>query len=68
MTIIRIKNSKEALLVLETYPTIKKRIFDNNAFIEVTFEDGKLLMNKSIIEEVGDAGPNKKSKIIKKNK
>jgi len=68
MTIIRLKNSKEGLLVLETYPTIKKRIFDNNAFIEVTFEDGKLLINKSVIEEIGDAGPYKKLKTTKKNK
>jgi len=68
MTIIKIKTSKQAYLILETYPTIKKRLFDNNAFMEVTFEDRKVIINKSIIEEIGDARPKKNLKKTKKNR
>jgi hypothetical protein len=52
-TLILTGDNPKPLLVRETYWTVKKRIFDASAFIEVTAEGNKILFNKKDVLAVG---------------
>ena len=49
-TLLLLSITQEALLVKESYATIRKRLFDNQPFFEVTDMVGnKILYNKAIV-------------------
>jgi hypothetical protein len=52
VTLIKLLTNEEAYMVKEAYTTIKARLAKIDPFIEVTFGDRKLILNKSIIGEV----------------
>ena len=58
MTIIKLATAKEAMTVRESYGTIKARIANVSAFIEVTMADRKVTINKGIVEEFASDKPN----------
>lgn len=58
MTIIKLATAKQAYLVRESYGTIKSRIANTSAFLEVTMDDRKITINKGIVEEFASGQPN----------
>ncbi len=58
MTIIKLATAKEPYVVKESYGTIKSRIANTSAFIEVSFTDRKVTINKGIVEEFASDKPN----------
>jgi hypothetical protein len=58
MTIIKLSTVKYPYIVRESYGTIKARIANTSAFLEVTFTDRKVTINKGIVEEFSSDKPN----------
>ncbi len=62
---IKVFSIKEPMITRETYGTIKRRLSNTDAFIEVTDSEGKLMINKGAIEMVGQS-EKKATKKLKK--
>lgn len=68
MTIMKLATAKDPYIVKESYGTIKGRIANASAFVEVTLDDRKLTINKGIIEEFASSQPNVQVNPKKKGK
>jgi len=45
--------ARQPIVAKETYPTLKRRLFDSQAFMEVTMTDGKkVILAKNDIKKV----------------
>lgn len=67
-TKIKIFNVLEALEVIESYGTVKNRLFRSELFVEVTSKQGKITLAKSSIEHVRAIQPMQKTKVTKSGK
>jgi hypothetical protein len=50
--IIKLNKNKIENIVKESYETIKKRLFSENSFIEITLEKGKITVAKSVVDYI----------------
>jgi len=68
MTIIKLFGVKTPFLVKESYLTIKRRVFTGDLFFEVTIGNQKVTLNKTNVEEFGEAPKKIEVAESKKNK
>lgn len=52
MALIKLATEDKPYLVKESYVTIRTRLLKADAFIEATFGDRKLIINKGVIEQI----------------
>ncbi len=63
--LIKLFSIKEPMISRETYGTIKRRLATSDLFVEVTDSTGKLCLNKTGIEMIGQA---EEKPVVKKAK
>ena len=68
MTILKLVGVESPILVKESYQTIKRRVFTNDLFFEVTIDNQKVTLNKTGVKEFREAPKKTEVAGSKKNK